>query len=136
MTIVAEEMLRDLDSTDFKGKKVLLSGSGNVAQYAALKVIELGGTVLTLSDSTGSLVAKTDAGFTPEDITAIANVKLQRKSLTDFQSGDRFEWHEGKRPWTLVSKADVALPSATQNEVSQEEAEALVKAGVRYIAEG
>lgn len=129
-------MLRDLDNTDWKGKRVLLSGSGNVAQYAALKVIELGGVVLTLSDSTGSLVATSESGFTPDEITAIADIKLQRKSLTAFDAGSKFKWHEGKRPWTLVDRADVALPSATQNEVSAEEAKALIMAGCRYIAEG
>jgi len=130
------EMLKDLDSTDWNGKKVLISGSGNVAQYAALKVLELGGTVLTLSDSTGSLVANAGEGFTAEDIEAIAGIKLNRKSITAFEAGSRFTYHEGKRPWTLVESADVALPSATQNEISGEEAKALVKAGVRYVAEG
>jgi glutamate dehydrogenase (NADP+) len=129
-------MLRDLDGTDWKGKRVLISGSGNVAQYAALKVIELGGVVLTLSDSTGSLVATSDEGFTPGEIEKIATLKLQRKSLTTFDAGSKFQWHEGKRPWTLVSKADIALPSATQNEISGEEAKALIMAGVRYVAEG
>jgi len=130
------EMLRDLDNTDWQGKRVLLSGSGNVAQYAALKVIELGGKVLTLSDSTGSLVATSESGFTPEDISKIADLKLQRKSLTAFDAGSSYKWHEGKRPWTLVPEADIALPSATQNEVSGEEAKALIMAGVRYVAEG
>lgn len=134
-------MLRDLDNTTFAGKKVLISGSGNVAQYAAMKVIELGGAVLSLSDSTGSLIATTEEGFHPSDIEAIATVKLNRKSLTAFietekSAKSRFEWHEGKRPWTLVKTADVALPCATQNEVSEEEAHVLVKAGVRYVAEG
>jgi glutamate dehydrogenase (NADP+) len=130
------EMLRDLDGTDWKGKRVLISGAGNVAQYAALKVIELGGKVLSLSDSNGALIAKDGEGFTPADIESIASIKLQRKSLTAFDGKSKFEWHEGKRPWTLVEKADVALPSASQNEVSHEEAKALIKAGVRYVAEG
>lgn len=130
------EMLRDLDNTDWQGKRVLISGAGNVAQYAALKVIELGGHVLTLSDSTGALVAKDATGFTPADIAAIADIKLRREPLTTLQSEGRFEWHAGARPWTLVDKADVALPSATQNEVSADEAKALIAAGVRYVAEG
>jgi glutamate dehydrogenase (NADP+) len=130
------EMLRDLDGTDWKGKRVLISGAGNVAQYAALKVIELGGVVLSLSDSTGALTAKGEEGFTPADIAAIADVKLARKSLTAFNAESRFEWHEGKRPWTLFDKADVALPSASQNELNGEEAKALINAGVRYVAEG
>jgi len=124
----------------YQGLKVLISGSGNVAQYAALKVLELGGTVLTLSDSKGAIVAKDGKGFTGEDIATIANLKLAHGSLTDFvQSGnvaERFEYHDGKRPWTLVAQADIALPSATQNEVSEEEAKALVKAGVKIVAEG
>lgn len=130
------EMLRDLDGTDWKGKRVLISGAGNVAQYAALKVIELGGIVLSLSDSAGALVATGEEGFTPSEIEDIANIKLQRQSLTTFSAGNKFKWVEGARPWTLVSKADIALPSATQNEVSADEAKALIKAGVRYVAEG
>lgn len=130
------EMLRDLDNTDWRGKRVLISGAGNVAQYAALKVLELGGTVLSLSDSTGALIATGNEGFTAEEIMKIADIKLQRKSLTAFATGSKFQWHEGKRPWTLVSQADVALPSASQNELNEEEAKALIRAGVRYVAEG
>lgn len=128
-------------SPNWKGKKVLISGSGNVAQYAALKVIELGGIVVSLSDSKGSLIATTDAGVSPADIEAIGALKLKHKTLNDFVSSSadlksKFAYHEGKRPWTLVAQADVALPSATQNEVSPEEADALIKAGVKYVAEG
>lgn len=86
-------------ATDFAGKRVLVSGSGNVAQYAALKVIELGGSVLSLSDSKGALIAKDAKGFSVDDIAAIANIKLDRKYLVDFvQTGnvaERFEYHEG-----------------------------------------
>lgn len=120
----------------FEGARVLISGSGNVAQYAALKVISLGAVVLSLSDSHGALIAKDEAkGFTPDDISNIATLKLKRQALTSFDAGEKFAWHEGARPWTLV-KADIALPCATQNEVSGEEAEALVKAGTRLVAEG
>ena len=66
----------------FKGKKVAISGSGNVAQYAAIKVIELGGTVLSLSDSQGSLFAPEGSSFSPEDVENIAALKLKRQSLT------------------------------------------------------
>jgi len=126
--------------TTYEGKRVLISGSGNVAQYAALKVMELGGHVMSLSDSKGCMMAKEEKGFTVEDISAIANIKLERKYLVDYvQTGncaERFEYHEGKRPWCLCEKVDIALPCATQNEVSKEEAEALVKAGCRVVAEG
>lgn len=119
----------------FSGKKVALSGSGNVAQYAALKVIELGGTVVSLSDSKGALIATEGKGFTPEDISKIAALKLKRQALTALE-GHSYNYIEGARPWKHVGNVDVALPSATQNEVSQDEAEALIAAGCKFIAEG
>jgi glutamate dehydrogenase (NADP+) len=124
----------------FSGKKVAISGSGNVAQFAALKVIELGGTVLSLSDSKGSIIATTDKGIDAELIEAIAKIKLDRKALSEVASTSEFsskvKYLEGARPWLHVGAVDVALPSATQNEVSGEEAEGLIKAGCKYIAEG
>ena len=119
----------------FAGKKVAISGSGNVAQFAALKVIELGGTVVSLSDSKGALIASDEKGFTPEFIETIANLKLARKSLTDLENHP-YRYVAGARPWKEVGKVDVALPSATQNEVSGEEAQALIDAGCKFIAEG
>jgi len=75
-----------------------------------------------------------------DDISDIANLKLRHKYLHDFvQQGDvasRFDYHEGKRPWALFDKVDIALPSATQNEVSEDEAKALVAAGCKIVAEG
>jgi glutamate dehydrogenase (NADP+) len=131
------EMLRELDGSDWKGKKVLISGAGNVAQYAALLVIQYGGHVVSLSDSTGCLIAKDSSkGFTADEVVAIQTLKDQRKSLTAFDATDKFTWHEGKRPWTLVDKVDIALPSASQNEINGDEAKALLKAGCRYVAEG
>jgi len=117
----------------FKGKTVAVSGSGNVAQYAALKAIELGATVVSLSDSKGAIIST--EGVTPEDIHKIAALKVKRQSLTDFSHGGRYKYIDGARPWTHV-KVDIALPCATQNEVSKEEAEALVASGARFIAEG
>lgn len=124
----------------FQGKKVTISGSGNVAQYAALKVIELGGTVVSLSDSKGSIIAKEGSGITPEMINTIADLKVKRKALSEVANTSDFsskvEYKEGARPWLHVGNVDIALPSATQNEVSQEEAEGLIKAGCKFIAEG
>ena len=123
----------------FKGKKVLISGSGNVAQFAALKVIELGGTVLSLSDSKGAIIATSEEGITPAMIDIIAGIKLDRMALADVASTSEFgsvKYVEGARPWLQVEKVDVAIPGATQNEVSGEEAEGLVKAGCKFIAEG
>ncbi|CAD0113303.1 unnamed protein product [Aureobasidium uvarum] len=102
----------------FSGKKVAISGSGNVAQYAALKIIELGGTI----------------------IDVIADLKLNRKALSDLTSSSeyssQFKYIEGARPWKHCGNIDVALPSATQNEVSADEAEALISQGAKFIAEG
>lgn len=120
----------------FQGKRVAISGSGNVAQYAALKVIELGGTVVSLSDSQGAIIATGDKGFQPDTIEEIAQLKLKRQSLTVLAESDKFKYIKGARPWTHVGKVDVALPGATQNEVSGEEAKALVDAGCKFIAEG
>lgn len=119
----------------FKGRRVVVSGSGNVAQYAALKAIELGAKVLSLSDSTGSLISQDAEGFTAEDIYAIAAVKVLRQPITAANL-QRYKYHKGARPWTLVEKIDIALPSATQNEINEEEAKALIKAGCKYVAEG
>ena len=124
----------------FSGKRVAISGSGNVAQYAALKVIELGGTVVSLSDSKGALIATEEKGFDPDLINVIAELKLKRKQLTELTSSSeyssKFKWIEGARPWEHVGNVDVALPSATQNEVSEAEGKALVAAGCKFIAEG
>ena len=124
----------------FQGKRVAISGSGNVAQYAALKVIELGGTVISLSDSKGSLVATGEKGVTPDEIALIAQLKVERKALTEVAESDnfkgKFKYVDGARPWTHVGKVDVALPSATQNEVSGDEAKALIEAGAKFVAEG
>ena len=127
-------------SESFSGKKVAISGSGNVAQFAALKVIELGGTVLSLSDSKGAIIVTGEKGIDAEMIEAIAKLKLDRKPLSDVASTSVFsgkvKYVDRARPWLQVGHVDVALPCATQNEVSAEEAEGLIKAGCKFIAEG
>ena len=125
----------------FKGKTVSISGSGNVAQYAALKVIELGGKVVSISDSKGALIAKPGQSVTPELVKQIADLKLKRRALTDLHSAESslsstFEYKPGARPWTHFEELDIALPCATQNEVSGEEAAALINSGVKFVAEG
>ncbi|KAE8371909.1 Glutamate/Leucine/Phenylalanine/Valine dehydrogenase-domain-containing protein [Aspergillus bertholletiae] len=124
----------------FAGKRVAISGSGNVAQYAALKVIELGGSVVSLSDSKGSLIVNGEGSFTAEEINTIAAIKVDRKQISEIASTEafasKFTYIPGARPWTHVGKVDIALPSATQNEVSGEEAQALIDAGCKFIAEG
>lgn len=123
----------------FAGKRVAISGSGNVAQYEALKVIELGGSVVSLSDSLGSLVVNGKGSFTPDEVNTIAKLKAERKQLSSIVDTDafkKFTYIEGARPWLHVGEVDIALPSATQNEVSGEEAQALINSGAKFIAEG
>ncbi|KAM0435217.1 hypothetical protein ACHAPT_003307 [Fusarium lateritium] len=129
-------MLEHANRGTFAGKRVAISGSGNVAQFAALKVIELGGTVVSLSDSRGALIANEGASFTPEQVHNIAALKIKHQALTALEHDNQFTWFEGARPWVHVGKVDIALPCATQNEVSPEEAQALVDAGAFIVAEG
>lgn len=138
-----QHMLEYAGRGGFSGKKVAISGSGNVAQYAALKCIELGALVVSLSDSRGALVAAgpgpgpETSSFTAEHVERIAELKVRRRALSDFRDhGGRYEYIEGARPWVHVGNVHVALPCATQNEVSREEAEALVEAGALVVAEG
>ncbi|KAK4549897.1 hypothetical protein LTR36_005198 [Oleoguttula mirabilis] len=124
----------------FQGKRVAISGSGNVAQYAALKAIELGATIISLSDSKGCLIATDDKGITPDLVEIIADMKVKRKQLSELAESSeyksKFKYIDGARPWVHCEKVDIALPSATQNEVSGEEAEKLIEAGAKFIAEG
>jgi len=124
----------------FTGKRVAISGSGNVAQYAALKVIELGGIVVSMSDSKGALIIQNDCSFTAEEVRLIAQLKVDRKQLISIAATDafkeKFQYRDGARPWLHVGKVDIALPCATQNELSNLEAEGLIGAGVKFVAEG
>ncbi|KAK3327509.1 NADP-specific glutamate dehydrogenase [Cercophora scortea] len=129
-------MLEHAGAGDWKGKRVAISGSGNVAQFAALKCIELGATVASLSDSQGALVAQGDRTITPEDIAAIGELKLNRGALSAYDTQGSLKYIEGARPWLHVGSVDVALPCATQNEVSKEEGEGLIACGAKFIAEG
>ena len=120
-------------SESFKGKIVTVSGSGNVAQFAAEKVIELGGKVVTLSDSSGTIYDP--EGINKEKLAYVMELKnVVRGRISDYTKKYDAEFHEGKRPWFL--KCDVALPCATQNELSKQEAEVLVQNGCIAVAEG
>ena len=116
-----------------QGARVLVSGSGNVAQFAAIKATELGGKVLTLSDSDGTLYARD--GFDAEAIAQVAELKNERRGrLAELGEDARFEYLPGKRPWHVP--AEIALPCATQNELDGEDARTLVRNGVICVAEG
>lgn len=126
------EMLKTRN-IDIAGKRVVISGSGNVAQYTAEKLLELGAIVLTLSDSDGFIYKK--EGFSKEELVDIMRLKNEyRGRLREFAEETGCEYHAGKRPWTLP--CDIALPSATQNELNGKDAEALIANGCFAVSEG
>jgi glutamate dehydrogenase (NADP+) len=118
----------------FSGKTVVVSGSGNVAQYAIQKATELGGKVVTASDSSGYIY---DAdGIDAERLAHIMQIKnVDFARISEYvKKYPNAKFVEGKRPWEV--KCDVALPCATQNELNEEEAKALVANGCICVAEG
>jgi glutamate dehydrogenase (NADP+) len=125
-----DEMLRD-HGQSFKGKTVIISGSGNVAIYATEKVTELGGKVVALSDSNGWIYDKD--GVDLASVKEIKEVKRERLKIYP-QYRPNAEYHDGKGIWTI--KTDIALPCATQNELHLEDAKELVKNGVTIVCEG
>ncbi len=129
----ADQMLKTRDDSIFH-KRCLISGSGNVAQYAAENVIRLGGTVLTMSDSSGTVYDKD--GIDEDKLAWIIDLKeVRRGRISEY--ADRFgcEFRAGERPWA-VEGAEVALPCATQNELTGDEAKVLLANGVFVVAEG
>lgn len=128
----AEEML-NTKGESFKGKTVVISGSGNVAQYAVEKVLQLGGKVVTLSDSSGYIYDS--KGFDWEKLEFVFELKnIRRGRIKEYAEKFGCEYYEGQTPWGV--KCDIALPNATQNEVNGKDAETLVKNGCICVAEG
>ena len=129
----AKEMLATRGKT-FEGLRVAVSGSGNVAQYATEKVNELGGKVVTLSDSSGYIVD--EEGISPEKLAYVFELKNERRGrIKEYvEEYPNAKYFEGTGVWTVP--VDVALPCATQNEVNGEEAETLLANGCYCIAEG
>nr|WP_238446856.1 NADP-specific glutamate dehydrogenase [Azohydromonas australica] len=128
----AQEMLRR-QHRDFDGLRVSISGSGNVAQFAAEKALELGARVVTLSDSEGTLVV--DEGLRAEQLADVMQWKnVQRGRLSAFAAQHGLHFEAGRRPWHVP--VDVALPCATQNELDANDAQQLVNNGVLCVAEG
>lgn len=116
-----------------KGKLVAISGSGNVAQYACEKATQLGAKVITLSDSNGTI--HDPDGITAEKLAYVLELKnVKRGRIREYADKYSVTYLEGKNPWSV--KCDIALPCATQNEVSKEDAEKLVKNGCCLVAEG
>lgn len=129
----AEEMLKTKNES-FKGKDVVISGSGNVAQYAAQKAINMGAKVLTMSDSSGYIID--DEGIDSEKLKFIMNLKnVKRGRISEYlKDYSKAKFVAGKAPWDIA--CHVALPCATQNELDKDDALTLVKNGVICIAEG
>jgi glutamate dehydrogenase/leucine dehydrogenase len=128
----AEEMLKTRGDS-LKGKVCVVSGSGNVAQYATEKVTQLGGKVVTLSDSSGFIYDPD--GIDAEKLAFVMELKnVKRGRIKEYADKYGVEYHEGKRPWGI--KCDVALPSATQNEIEVEDAKTLMANGCFVVSEG
>ena len=128
----AEQMLKTKGES-FDGKIVVISGSGNVAQYACEKATQLGSKVVTLSDSSGFIYDP--AGIDAEKLAFVMELKnLKRGRIKAYADHFGCEFHEGARPWSVA--CDIALPCATQNELNAQEAKALVTNGCNCVSEG
>ena len=128
----AREML-GTRGEEIKGKTCLVSGSGNVAQYTAEKLIQLGGKVVTMSDSSGFIHDKD--GLDEEKLHWLIGLKtLRRGRISEYAEYFGCDFHEGKRPWDVP--CDLAFPCATQNELDDDNAKTLVKNGCQLVAEG
>lgn len=119
---------------DIRGKRVAISGSGNVAIYTADKLISLGAKVVSLSDSDGTVVIPD--GLTREQYDRVFELKFAyRGRISEFAAQEGLPYYEGRRPWQIV-KCDIALPSATQNELDGDDARALLANGCVAVSEG
>ena len=128
----AQEMLKTKKES-FKDKICAVSGSGNVAQYTVEKINELGGTVVTLSDSSGMIYDPN--GIDEKKLSYVMELKnIKRGRIKEYAEKYGCEYSAGKRPWNV--KCDMAFPSATQNEISKEEAQTLVDNGCICVSEG
>ena len=127
-----EEMLKTRGES-LSGKTCVISGSGNVAQFTAEKLLQLGAKVLTLSDSNGFIYDKD--GIDEKELRCVVNIKnVTRSRIKECAKMFNCEYYEHKKPWRI--KCDIAFPSATQNEINEEDAKSLVKNGCIAIGEG
>ncbi len=128
----AEEMLKTRNE-GIKGKTAVVSGSGNVAQYTVEKLIQLGGKAVTLSDSEGFV--HDPEGIDADKLQYVMELKnIRRGRIKEYAEKYKVRYVEGQKPWSI--KCDMAFPSATQNEISEEDARRLVKNGCFVISEG
>jgi glutamate dehydrogenase (NADP+) len=130
-TYFAREMLKTRNE-GFKGKIVAISGSGNVSQYACQKVTQLGGKVVTMSDSNGSIYDKN--GIDAEKLAWVMDLKnAKRGRIKEYADKFKCEYRQ-RRPWDI--KCDIAMPCATQNEIDEHDAKNLVENGCFCVSEG
>jgi len=127
-----EEMLKTRGES-IKGKVCTVSGSGNVAQYTVEKLIQLGARVVTLSDSNGFIYD--ESGVDEKELNCVMELKnVRRGRIKECAKEFKCEYFENKKPWEI--KCDIAFPSATQNEIDEDDAKTLVKNGCIAIGEG
>ena len=128
----AQEMLKE-QGDSFKGKTVCISGSGNVAQFALEKVNQLGGKVVSLSDSSGTIYDSN--GISDDKLQYVMDLKNNKRGrIKEYADKYDAQYFEGKRPWDI--KCDVAIPSATQNEINLDDAQSLIDNGCKCVVEG
>ena len=128
-----QDMLSERDGDSFEGKTVAISGSGNVAIYAVEKVTDLGGKVVTLSDSSGTIYDP--AGIDAEKLAFVKDLKeVRRGRIREYAEKYGCEYRKGARPWDVP--CDVAIPCATQNELDGDDARTLLDNGCTVVAEG
>ncbi len=128
----ADQMLKTRN-LDLKGKTAVVSGSGNVSQYAVEKLIHLGAKVVTLSDSTGFIYDP--AGFDEEKLAYVLDLKNNRRGrIKEYADKFNAQYIEGQTPWGI--RCDLAFPCATQNEINEEDAKLLIKNGCYLVSEG
>lgn len=133
-TVYFAQFMLQTKNDSIEGKRVLISGSGNVAQYAAEKAIQLGAKVLTVSDSNG-FVKFSEEGMTKEQLDALIDLKeVRRERIATYAKEQGLEYFANEKPWGVP--ADVALPCATQNELDEDAAKTLLANGVICVAEG
>ncbi len=133
-TVYFAQRMLQTQSNDISGKTVVISGSGNVAQYAAEKAIQLGAKVVTLSDSQGYIFDK--EGINAEKLAFVMDLKNEKRGRIEeyIHTYTSATFHKGKTPWEV--KCDIALPCATQNELGGDDAKTLIKNGCICVAEG
>ena len=123
----------EMKNETLEGKTAIISGDGNVAQYAAEKLLQLGAKPLTLSDSTGYIYD--EEGITQKKLEYVKKFRAAHKKIDEYvKKFPKAKFYKGQKPWGV--KADIALPCATQDEIYLEDAKKLVANGVRLVAEG